>query len=489
MAAQDIGVWLSTKAALSDLEGVDLFAVDPDAEVGRVDAGDTGGGGGGSGGDGVLDGGDAESVFVLGVDGGDAASTYGVGSTDRQVQIRRDTAADWAATNPVLAAGELGTDQLQLKLGDGATAWNTLAGVAVRDEKYDAVARSGLSTANTAAANSTAFADALTKVGAVAGGKLYVRPGTYSYNTTLALSYSDFELCGDGPRTATILNYTGASHGISVTGLYDVKLRHFKLQSTTGIDGIRIGHSATIAWRHLLEDLYVINWPGNGIHADHVEHLTGNMIHVEDVGGNGFKLDNAFGSSMACEFYSCRAQDCASEGWFVDGWINGTFNIESLNNGGLAMFRTGYVYACNLFLDVEDTTNAQTKTGLRFIGERSNIKVMTFGLAVGVYLNSSPGNFIEPSRFSNTVKPIEDAGSNTRLVIFDGGNLSGSTYASAVGEVSFLGRKTLKGNTASRPTLTTYDVGHMHMDTTLDADGKPIWWTGTAWVDATGATV
>lgn len=43
--------------------------------------------------------------------------------------------------------------------------------------------------------------------------------------------------------------------------------------------------------------------------------------------------------------------------------------------------------------------------------------------------------------------------------------------------------------TANRPTLTTNDIGVMYMDTTLAAAGKPIWWTGTAWVDATGATV
>ena len=46
-----------------------------------------------------------------------------------------------------------------------------------------------------------------------------------------------------------------------------------------------------------------------------------------------------------------------------------------------------------------------------------------------------------------------------------------------------------KNNTASRPTLTANDVGVMYLDTTLDADGKPIWWNGTLWVDATGASV
>lgn len=46
-----------------------------------------------------------------------------------QIQIRRDTAANWTAANPVLAAGEWGleTDTGKLKLGDGTTAWTSLA--------------------------------------------------------------------------------------------------------------------------------------------------------------------------------------------------------------------------------------------------------------------------------------------------------------------------------------------------------------------------
>jgi len=44
-------------------------------------------------------------------------------------QLRRDTAANWAASNPTLALGEPGveTDTLKLKVGDGSTAWNSLA--------------------------------------------------------------------------------------------------------------------------------------------------------------------------------------------------------------------------------------------------------------------------------------------------------------------------------------------------------------------------
>ena len=46
-----------------------------------------------------------------------------------QIQFRRDTAAAWTAANPILAAGELGleTDTTYYKIGNGSTAWTSLA--------------------------------------------------------------------------------------------------------------------------------------------------------------------------------------------------------------------------------------------------------------------------------------------------------------------------------------------------------------------------
>ena len=46
-----------------------------------------------------------------------------------RMQQRRDTAANWTATNPTLAAGELGveTDTLRFKVGNGTSNWAALA--------------------------------------------------------------------------------------------------------------------------------------------------------------------------------------------------------------------------------------------------------------------------------------------------------------------------------------------------------------------------
>jgi hypothetical protein len=46
-----------------------------------------------------------------------------------KIQLRRDSAANWSTTNPVLSQGEIGIDLTnnKIKIGNGTTAWNTLA--------------------------------------------------------------------------------------------------------------------------------------------------------------------------------------------------------------------------------------------------------------------------------------------------------------------------------------------------------------------------
>lgn len=50
-----------------------------------------------------------------------------------RIQLRRDTAANWTAANPVLADGEIGLERGNeyWKVGDGVTAWNSLPYVGV----------------------------------------------------------------------------------------------------------------------------------------------------------------------------------------------------------------------------------------------------------------------------------------------------------------------------------------------------------------------
>ena len=53
-----------------------------------------------------------------------------------QIQLRRDTAANWTSNNPILAAGEIGveTDTDKTKIGDGTTSWTSLDYSAIKGD-------------------------------------------------------------------------------------------------------------------------------------------------------------------------------------------------------------------------------------------------------------------------------------------------------------------------------------------------------------------
>lgn len=63
-----------------------------------------------------------------------------------RIKLRRDTAANWASANPVLALGEPGleTDTRRVKYGDGVTAWTLLQYSAGNDTSFSAEFDDGL---------------------------------------------------------------------------------------------------------------------------------------------------------------------------------------------------------------------------------------------------------------------------------------------------------------------------------------------------------
>ncbi len=76
------------------------------------------------------------------------------------IQLRNDTAANWASSNPVLALGEMGleTDTNKFKFGDGSTAWNSLPYVgAGASFKYGEYALSADQASNVATNNHIEF--------------------------------------------------------------------------------------------------------------------------------------------------------------------------------------------------------------------------------------------------------------------------------------------------------------------------------------------
>jgi hypothetical protein len=105
--------------------------------------------------------------------------------------------------------------------------------------------------------------------------------------------------------------------------------------------------------------------------------------------------------------------------------------------------------------------------------------------------------------FEDAVTTVADysAGGSANMFLRDGCNVTpaaGSvmtferrnSFGGAWYETSRSFTDVRKNTTANRPSMATNrGIGYLYLDTTLDADGKPIWWNGSAWVDATGATV
>lgn len=81
------------------------------------------------------------------------------------------------------------------------------------------------------------------------------------------------------------------------------------------------------------------------------------------------------------------------------------------------------------------------------------------------------------------VKPTPAFGGGWVYVCTSGSYLGSATWS----VVSQFGVK--KDTTANRPSVSSIDSGLMYLDTTISANGKAIWYTGTSWVNESGTVV
>ena len=122
------------------------------------------------------------------------------------LQFRRGTAALWASTNPILAAGEFGfeTDTNKGKVGNGTTAWNSLSYVL---GSFPASQLSGTSLASNVVSSSLTSVGTLTSL-AVTGNVVYHLPTNAQGGGTYTLQASDdggiIEMSNSSGNTLTV---------------------------------------------------------------------------------------------------------------------------------------------------------------------------------------------------------------------------------------------------------------------------------------------
>jgi hypothetical protein len=125
-------------------------------------------------------------------------------------------------------------------------------------------------------------------------------------------------------------------------------------------------------------------------------------------------------------------------------------------------------------LDTNASTSVAGVTVAFAVAQVMAVDMVTFSAGVPTTGTFAVGDEVSNTGFNGTTNPVKQWA---------------CTVAGTPGTFRSTKFAVRLSTTANRPTLTASDVGVMYLDTTLAAAGKPIWWTGAAWVDATGATV
>jgi len=154
---------------------------------------------------------------------------------DAQIQMRRDTAANWTSTNPTLAAGEYGfeSDTGMVKIGDGTTAWTSLQYVSLRMTEWasgqdgtfvDVFPRTSISSSNLSLGNGNLRATFFTATRTFAVASIGVIVTTAATDTG-GTTYRRLALCTVSGSTVTVVAQTAnTSTMFNATGLQSYAL-------------------------------------------------------------------------------------------------------------------------------------------------------------------------------------------------------------------------------------------------------------------------
>lgn len=288
---------------------------------------------------------------------------------------------------------------------------------------------------------------------AAAGNRtLFFPNGRYLYSQTLTAQ----SIRGEN-RQRTILQYTGTVAAIGVRApvaqSYHRRIEDLTLQGPGVGVGIDIDSSSAGMYSRLLISQFdravdlrsSLGLPAQSLYNTFMDVTASNM------NGYAFRLDNV---SNENRFIACRV-NFALRGFQINsGGRNAIIecSIEEITERGVSL------------LDSEPGMNRSRGniiSSTRFENSASTTPWTAISIGTGVAMTQVLNNrIISPAGYT-------DNGTGTLLLHQESGAVVAARYA-----------------TSARPTVPV--AGAMIFDITL---GKPIWWSGTAWKDAAGATV
>lgn len=310
-------------------------------------------------------------------------------------RIRRDTAANWTAANPVLALGEPGleTDTRRVKYGDGTTAWNSLSysrGTVEWGQITGTLSAQTDLQAALDAKQDTITAAALTKtddtnVTLTLGGS----PSTALLaGVSLALGWSgqlSVARGGTGTSTATGTGSVVLATGPTIDGLISTGVARFGT-SNPGVGTVRIGAAA--------DALYVVGASltngsslavfdagtvtGGVSAARYAGNTTGDLKLLVQQSGNGNGAVEVYGVgtgdallrmsvSNATTYWSVGIDNSDSDAFVIAGFNPGTGNGLRIDASTKAITTYGPVLigSDTLRITTEKTPASASATGTK----------------------------------------------------------------------------------------------------------------------------
>lgn len=217
-------------------------------------------------------------------------------------------------------------------------------------------------------------------------------------------------------------------------------------------------------------------------------YATNTVVNVQDASKIGTVLDTRSETSGMKGDLRFGPARFFSE--YYSGTSRNDFDLDLASNTSNALFR--------LFLNT-NTTGQRRLTLYKGDGTSKQSIVLdaaTSEITVGDLIQEGNGGIYRKMIRASGI-PSTGAWSTGDKVLRTNPNTANSVVtewtcvtSGTSGTWAATGWYTKKDTTANRPTgLTSSDAGVQYFDTTLAAAGKPIWWTGSAWVDATGVIV
>ena len=233
--------------------------------------------------------------------------------------------------------------------------------------------------------------------------------------------------------------------------------------------------------------LYGYQSGATGLHGIYITDIYPKHISIENVSINdcyrGVEV-----SSDAAHILEFTGLQIGLETPCYDGFRANT-------NGAIVKISGGSISATNqvLYLNAVDY---QSVIGVELTGGTQNSAIFSESAGITVFNNNTVRgntNASYPVLFGGAGEPIilgnKTIGNTVNTLRVTTGAIASGNSSVTIDGVARSGSVTKRSTTANRPVLAATDIMFPFMDTTLAAAGKPIWWTGTTWVDSTGAVV